>query len=318
MAEVAEQKQIGPGASLVAAREAQGLSLEQVARHLRLDTATVEAIERDECPVHVPVPFVRGYLRAYAKLVGLDADALVSAFNRKRPDEAKIVGIQNLQTLPGRGAAPQLLRGGLLLVVLVVLAGTGYWVWQQQWLQGLWAPAPQGLSQQGPGQQATAPAAATPAANSGAIELGLPPDESLAGEQAGEIAADPQGAADTGASAQPESAAAISHETSAAATPVTEDLAPNEVAGSGSEQLDFVFVEDCWVRVMDARGEVLAIGNKKKGHRMQLKGPAPIAITLGNPQGVQLKHNNRPVDLSVYPSGRPASFSVNAQAATFE
>ncbi len=313
MAEVAEQKQIGPGASLVAAREAQGLSLEQVARHLRLDTATVEAIERDECPAHVPVPFVRGYLRAYAKLIGLDADALVSAFNRKRPDEAKIVGIQNLQTLPGRGTAPKLLRWGLLLALLVVVAGAGYWVWQQQWLQALWAPAPQGLS-----QQVVAPVAATPAGNSGAIELGLPPDESLTATQTGDDAATTAAAADSGAPRETVSGAASAPDLSAAPTPVTDDVAPNEVAGSGSEQLDFVFVEDCWVRVMDARGEVLAIGNKKKGHRMQLKGPAPIAITLGNPQGVQLKHNNRPVDLSVYPSGRPASFSVNAQAATFE
>jgi cytoskeletal protein RodZ len=71
------------GAKLRAARLSRGLTLEQVAQETKLSRASLEHLENDA--VHaLPAPvFVRGFVRAYARAVGLEGDTLV----RQLPDQ---------------------------------------------------------------------------------------------------------------------------------------------------------------------------------------------------------------------------------------
>ena len=67
------------GAVLAAAREAKGLSIEDISRQLKLSTAQVRALEADD---HASLPspvFLRGFLRSYARMVGADISALLPA-----------------------------------------------------------------------------------------------------------------------------------------------------------------------------------------------------------------------------------------------
>ena len=67
----------GPGPALQAAREAQQLSVPQVADRLKLSSAAVTALEANDWD-RLPAPvFVRGYIRAYARLMALDGEALL-------------------------------------------------------------------------------------------------------------------------------------------------------------------------------------------------------------------------------------------------
>jgi cytoskeletal protein RodZ len=59
-----------PGARLRAAREARGLSIEDVAERLRLNAALVLAMEQDRLALLGAPVFARGHLRNYALLVG--------------------------------------------------------------------------------------------------------------------------------------------------------------------------------------------------------------------------------------------------------
>lgn len=64
----------GCGATLRAAREAAGLSIEQVASQLRMTVRCVANLEVDDwSSLGAPV-FVRGQLRSYARLVGVDVE----------------------------------------------------------------------------------------------------------------------------------------------------------------------------------------------------------------------------------------------------
>lgn len=67
------------GGQLKAAREAQQLSLFEVARQLHLLQSVVEAMEQGRQPANVPVTFWRGYLRAYASLLGVSLRGLDSS-----------------------------------------------------------------------------------------------------------------------------------------------------------------------------------------------------------------------------------------------
>lgn len=69
---------LSPGQQLAAAREAQGLTVEEVVRHTKLSTRQVLALEADAYD-RLPGPvFVRGFIRNYARHLQLDPVPLLA------------------------------------------------------------------------------------------------------------------------------------------------------------------------------------------------------------------------------------------------
>ena len=68
-----------PGRRLAAARTARGLTITEIALRLKFAPRQIEALESDRYDALAGPAFVRGMIRAYAKLVGEDADALIAA-----------------------------------------------------------------------------------------------------------------------------------------------------------------------------------------------------------------------------------------------
>jgi transcriptional regulator with XRE-family HTH domain len=67
-----------PGAKLRAAREAQGLSIQDVATRTRIAQRQLEAIERDDYSALPGIPYAVGFARAYARSIGLDEVAIAA------------------------------------------------------------------------------------------------------------------------------------------------------------------------------------------------------------------------------------------------
>jgi hypothetical protein len=80
----AEDVRLSIGARLRREREALGMSLEEVARATRIPTASLERVEADRFDDLPGEVFVRGFLRAYAKTVGLDPDDVLAAYGSAR------------------------------------------------------------------------------------------------------------------------------------------------------------------------------------------------------------------------------------------
>ena len=73
----------GPGAYLRDARKEANMTVERVATALLLHAATVEAIEADAYD-RLPAPaFVRGYLRGYARVLGLPSGPVLELYDRQ-------------------------------------------------------------------------------------------------------------------------------------------------------------------------------------------------------------------------------------------
>lgn len=72
---------LSPGVMLAQARGHANLSIEDVAARLRLRGSVIQAIENDDYSKISRHVFARGYLRAYSRLVHLDADKVVASFN---------------------------------------------------------------------------------------------------------------------------------------------------------------------------------------------------------------------------------------------
>ncbi len=69
-----------PGRMVAKAREAASISPADLALRLRLDTRVIKALERDDFE-NLPAPmFVKGYIRSIAKELGVDAQAILTAY----------------------------------------------------------------------------------------------------------------------------------------------------------------------------------------------------------------------------------------------
>ena len=79
------QAEPGPGELLRAARLEQGLSIEDVARQMRLSVRQVTALEEDDYTKLASGTFLRGFVRNYAKLLQMDAAPLLQRLGSPFP-----------------------------------------------------------------------------------------------------------------------------------------------------------------------------------------------------------------------------------------
>ena len=111
-----------------AAREARGLSLSDVAEQIRIRSVYLSAIEDENwSAIGAPV-YARGFLRTYARFLGLDPEETVAEFNEQAPaaapaaahaapmpSSADYLGTER----PSRNLSPLIWIASLVAVVLV-------------------------------------------------------------------------------------------------------------------------------------------------------------------------------------------------------
>src|SRR5688572_7199468 len=68
------------GMQLREAREARGLSLDSLASATRIKVRILEGLERNDLSAAPPRPYTRGFVAAYAREVGLDADQIARSY----------------------------------------------------------------------------------------------------------------------------------------------------------------------------------------------------------------------------------------------
>ncbi|UEO00877.1 helix-turn-helix domain-containing protein [Acidiferrobacter thiooxydans] len=127
---------VSPGARLRAARERAGWSVEQVAQRLRLSPSQIVALEsgrREDLP---PAAYIRGYLRNYAQLLGLDPQEFAKA---RASDEG---GPPPLPAGHGPAPAPRMRLGPVLYGLFLVAVVAGVVVWHAHRHKHVVAPAP--------------------------------------------------------------------------------------------------------------------------------------------------------------------------------
>src|SRR5437879_6085679 len=69
------------GTQLKAARESLGITAAEASRRLHMRAMFVEALEREEWRTIGEPVYVRGFIRNYARMLGLDAGTIIQSFN---------------------------------------------------------------------------------------------------------------------------------------------------------------------------------------------------------------------------------------------
>ncbi|MEO8225773.1 MAG: helix-turn-helix transcriptional regulator [Gammaproteobacteria bacterium] len=121
---------LGLGERLRSARKARALTLEQAAFSLRLEAPVVRALEEERFETLGAAVFVRGHLKAYAKLLGLSEEAVLAAYraadpNADAPPKVTRELEKPLTTTPGPLAVAAVVVFALLAILVLYLLSGG-------------------------------------------------------------------------------------------------------------------------------------------------------------------------------------------------
>lgn len=318
-----------PGHLLSQAREAKGLSQQEVARELHLTSRVIHGLENDDFS-HVNSPiFARGYIRSYARHLGLDGDALVAEYDAVYggPDHGKkpISTVRKVSEQARPGDAWVKLGSVVLLLALV---GASWWWWQSQ-------------------RQSAEPVAVNEVAvqdSQGADILAKLPEDDDLDLQLDQVSSNSGSVGFTDEASQEE--AVVTEEPSASEEPtanastiiatetkaqdqtpvevadvtdVSTETQPAEMVTSAVEQASMAddavtisllpgqglllieFVDDCWVEIQDGDGNMVLTDLMTNGQAIEMAVQAPVQLLLGRASAVtNLQFAQRSIDLKPY------------------
>ncbi|VVO09451.1 helix-turn-helix domain-containing protein [Pseudomonas fluorescens] len=329
--EVVAANRVNPGETLRQARESNGWSLAEVALKLNLTVNSLSNLEAgafDKLPGHT---FARGYIRAYAKLLGMDQTVLVQQFDQSTGTDSQGSAVHSLGRIEEPVRVSHTILRIVSLLLLIAVIGGGFIWWQDQTssrpkdvvslspehvevegadgttqIHPLDEPEDQAVAQ-GQAEGSTAlvlPQAETSADASTAAEATAPAAQAPAAPTQGTapIVATPA----TPAPAVPAVPAPVVTAPVAPTVPAPAAAAP--VSGQGQVQLRYT--ADCWTQVTDGTGKVLLSGLKRKGENVSVSGKPPFTVRLGFARGAQVSYNGQVVDVAPFTSGETARLKL--------
>lgn len=272
----------GSGSLLAAARKRQNRSVEEIADELNLSVSQIRTIELDQSEGLPEPTYVRGYIRSYARLLGMDVDEVLQHY--LNPDWRKSASLEEMPR--GIGSSEEIVTGWFTfgrLFAFLVTAALLVFVWYSGVISSLFGGSESGST----GSQESTQIASS----SSSVESVQPlnsPDEL------------PQ---DT-----PEPAVL---EVSDAEVPVTETPVTNSApAVQTATTITLSFSATSWVDIRDEQDNRLAYDSFPAGETLQVSGEGLLSVFIGTAQAVTVQVNEQPYDISQYRKGMYAQFTV--------
>lgn len=295
-----EYPAIDIGGQLRKAREAASLSVDDISSDLRIHVNYIEALEKNNFEILNGPTYVKGYIRNYARLLEIDADPLIEAYQSSVGEEP-VWGDAHPQQ-KGRAHRKGMLTGSVV-VALALLVLFGAWILNSGYLDRYQIDTAQ----------------TEPAADTATAEVVAPSETTEIDHSAQEVPAkqagltikeqvqalNPQAANST--ETPLEDTQPVSEETSG--SPPTESSTENTIilgeddfitapGGEGSDEIIITLTEECWVEIKDAASYQLIHGLLKAGDIKVILGTAPFQVFLGNAKAVQMDFNGLDYDIA--------------------
>lgn len=295
-------------------REQKQLSVQQVAIQLNLKPELILKIEQDEQDTGTLATFSRGYIKAYARLLKIPEQQVLSVFEKQSGvQSATAKPMSTFSNRTGKQTTEKRFVWLTYAIVLLLIAMLFAWWWQtgRTTAENI-TPLPAIVAESTTEPVSEPVIIPTESVNS----VSEREQQTVALDNKTDTAALTQNNASvTASSVQPmtevtqllsELVPQTSAEPETAADTESETLA--EVS---QDTLKMTFRDSCWIDVVDAQGNRVAYGTKQKDYVMTVNGVAPFVITLGNPSVVDIDINQQSHDMSAFPAGRAAKFTLS-------
>lgn len=282
------------GARLQAVREAARLEPQGLAHLINLDVKIIDALERGDYAALPPPLYVKGYLRSIAKQLGVDAAALLAAYEQERAhiEDPKLVGFASRPAiqLTSSSLRVRFITTGLVLTLLALVA---------IWWRNYYVPAEVRTPPPSAADAFDLPAPNEPLSVGAMPEQGITPEGVPPGgpdQVQAEVAAPDMGTAGVMTPAEPPPANSVG-----AAPATTEPVSPVPPAASAQPgNVTLELSQDVWISISDARGERLYYDTARAGQTVAVAGQPPYQLVIGNTGGVRLSFGGENIDLTAY------------------
>lgn len=281
----AQEIQSALGGELKKAREAQKLTIADVCSRLHLNEKQVTAMEQDDFVSLNDPTRARGFIRAYARLLGLDEGSLVNKHRQLFPEEALNpikVTTETLARAPKREGLPKYFLGIGALILLTLL------VWFVSTLNF-------GASSSEQVQAET---------TQELPEVALP---------ASERAQDDAGKALVNEIQLPQQAPTAQQTASADQAKIDQEKVEPTKTPANATSLKFVVTQSAWVDVKDGAGNSILSKVLKPGVDEVVQGVPPLKVHVGNAKSTQIFYNGQLVDYSSSTFSNTARVTLGAQ-----
>lgn len=275
------------GEQLRSARQARRLEVGDIAQTLKLGIRQVEAVESENWHLLPGQTFIRGIVRNYARLVGIDPAPLMTQLDSvlKKPEEALKAPGGKMANMPqGSGfGAPR--RDRLVVVfglALVVVAALAYFLLAQNLssLRETAQTAIDSMAQKAPAATDPAPVDLAAGKAAAVTDPVFPPGETA------EQVKNPQ------AVPPPEL-------TPAMPAPVE----PVAVTTAKPDMLRFLADKESWIEVRDRNSRVVFSERLAPGSEKFINGDAPLSLVIGYSPGVKVYLRGESIDLVPHSRG---------------
>ena len=259
-------KPVQLGLLLRKAREARGMSIDDVVQALKFRARQIEALEANEVPIVAGDVFCRGLIRSYARFLKLDPEPLLALLEADGPLAfPEVREPENMGTAMPRGGWRQIPPLVMISVALLVIAGAlAAWHF---FLPGS-VPALSVLTIKPEPVAVEAPTTVPlPVPDSQMRQPALPVEPIVA----------------------PVAAAGIPSSQPSLAMPA-----------ENGKKLVFDFRGKAWIEVKDASQRVIFTGQYVAGSHEVISGQPPLQLVVGNANDVRVEFDDRPVDLKPY------------------
>lgn len=306
---------INIGKRLKAKRTELGLDEKYVSSELKITTDQVRALELNNFTHFRSMTFARGFLKSYCRLLELNPNEMLLAFDAERNKESVPSTIQPVDKVNKQSQFGDPIVVLISIVVVAVLVFLVFW-WPSQ-------------STMTPTFQNDDEIASVLIDNELPIDFSNfedpqltsfptddePVDTSVSSDSDVEVVSALQASVEetpmptnTASSSSVESGLAeVSQPSSSLASETT--TVPQQP--SYSEDIEIAFVEDCWTEIRDATGRILFSGVKSKGSQLSLTGQAPYRVILGYTKGVSsLTYKGEAFDFSSFVRNDLARFEL--------
>lgn len=293
-AELAEHD--GIGEQLRRARDKRGLSVDELARSLKLESRIIEKLESEAFDELPPPAFVRGYLRAIAKEFGMDSAALLERFelhgHAEPPELADFKSRAPLQ-ITSESTVIRYTTAALCLAMIILVA---LW-WRSHGDDDLDLGRLEATGENLPEPAATQPlpyefqVVEHPDVPTYNTPLPAPEIESAEESRATDEAA---------------TEAPVAGENASQPAPET---VPKEEESDDAE-LVIRASEEAWVDVADGSGRRLYFDLARPGREIRLSGELPYTLVIGNSGAVEVLFRGEPVATARYAQEGVARFEL--------
>ena len=324
-----------PGYLLRQAREEQGISQKEAARDLHLTSNVINALEEDNFESIRSFLFARGYIRSYARHLGLDGQALVAEFDAVYgvPDHSSkpMLGINHVgqQSKPGDTWVKFI---SIVFVIGLLVASVVWWQTQNggSMLQRLNDVSLPSLSTetliediddidassvevtQLSLNESEVSAMASAEQASVAVESNVQISNPLVVAAVPEVLVVTEAVNEQviAAATEPEVEVTMAADNANQQDPlVTEDTV---VLAADQAVLSMIFAKDCWVEVKDGNGKMILSDLYSAGDSIEQVVTAPIEVLLGRSSGVTLMtFNDQTIDLKPHTRKDIARLTLN-------